>query len=388
MNIENFSQAVVSKYTSRDIATEHVRRPYVTSILTDELTDSTRVSILSMTGKQLAVMPVINDGQPPVSDSLMPFSLHEVSLMHYWVECGRSHHTFLQLRKKLHSMRGSGATDAQIQSVIDAMFTGLYSDRIDRKQDLEALQLCQVLSNISSDGTTYSGFNTTGWIHNDKYQYLIDGLQYSGEVFPTNTNPAIWLLNNLVDNSRGAPNEIWVGTKIRDWFLSWEGWRQYNLFQQPQRFMLNVDGVEVPAKGASLLYEIEGIRIICIDYKVSNISSIEDPSATDTTLRYPYQKYRIFNENAAVCLNTNTLGSLLYSPPQFDTTNPITTSINMNEKLNFYKSYNPKHPEKDSVYRSEGFSLAAVKDLSSIVALVNVAPSSPEPSEPSEPPEP
>ena len=360
-----FKEKVVEVINKESIENENSRRPYIIGLMNDRREESKVIEVFSMSNYRGAIMPIVARGKTPSHDSFAPVKLDKLSLMHFFVEAAHTEYTIAWATKKINSMKGQGASESDMEDLIAEIYSKLYLDRIIRLQDLLAYQVGQCLSNFTLDSNP--GFISSGLIKNsDIYQYKVEGLDavIDGlEMNPLNSNmpsynPIKYLLDRLVNTSRSEPNQIWMGDYWASWFLNNPAWKEMHptklMLEHKMKYTPAGTSSEVDALGANLLYDYNGIKFVHITKK----ATLFDNEGNKITRP-------VFNPNSIISLNTETLGSTVYSPV-YQKPRTGVTIISNNEKMNFYEVPQEGFPEKDGLYRSEGWCLGAILGTDSI----------------------
>jgi len=364
----NFKQKLVEVTNKESIENENSRRPYIIGVMGDNRSDSRKVSIFSMSNYRGAVMPLVARGNTPNWDSFAPVKASDLELMHFWVQAPHTEYTIAWAERIINSKLKQGASSSQIDDFIAEIYAKLYLDRIYRRNDLLALQVGQCLSNFTLDdaSNTTSGFISQGLIkQNDIFSYKIEGLEpvIDGTVIPADYNPIKFLIDKLVTSSKSEVNEIWMGDAWATWFLSSPAWKEMHptklMMERKMEYTPAGTSTSVAAEGATLLYEYDGIKFVHITKKATVLFQADANSPVERITK------PVFNSDSIISLNTETLGSIVYCPPVFKQ-NPVSRMISNNDKMNFYEVFDSVTPEKDSLYRSEGYCLGAITGTESI----------------------
>ena len=362
-----FDKEIARQLAELNIANEQLTRPYPIGIMRDEEVDADYILLETMSNFSGEVMPIINRGKAPSQDSLPKVTLSEVPLMHYWVELPLTEQTIIQTMNRVNRMRSAGKTEKEIVNMVNQVFGLNHSMRLQRWQDRLALQVCQVLSNYDLTGDF--GFTTENTLKNDLFTYKIEGLDpvIDGSAMnPANTitpaiHPVQYILDNLVSKTKEDANEIWMGDNWVDWFMKWPGWTQNYQFKTPEKVRYTPAGTsqEVDAKGVSLIHESNGFRFMHINKEVK----VSDNNGIVT-------KKKIFNPNSIICLNRETLGSVVFAPMYLEKENPNINMISDNSKLNYYQDWSTNRDihfaGKGSKFLSGGKCLGAITGIESI----------------------
>jgi hypothetical protein len=366
---EYFDKEITRELSERNIANEQISRPYVIGIMPDREEDADFILLENMSSFQGEVMPVVNRGKAPAQDTLPKVSMSEVQLMNWWLELPLSEQTIINTMRQVNRMKGAGKSEAEIITFINGVFGLNHSMRIQRWQDLLALEVGQSLSNFDNDGNDL-GFSTNNIFKSDYFNYRIDGLDDiidGSEMNPNNSirpaiHPVEYLLNKLASKTKDDANEFWLGDNWARWFMEWPGWTQNYNFKIPERYNYTPAGTstEVEAKGVRLIHESNGFKFMHIT-KEAIVSDDEGMLS----------KKKIFNPDSVICLNTEKLGSVVYAPMYLEKDNPLIDMISDNSKVNYYQDFTPdeKHIKwagKGRRFMSGGKCLGAITGIDSI----------------------
>ena len=363
--LDHFNEELTSETMDALMSNERSSRAYITEVLPDRQVEDgvSAVELYSMVNYTNEVMPINPRGGQPDQDDFPAFKAQKVELMSAWLEAPFSEQMIFTAANQLRAMKMHGASRAELEKFVTGLFAELFKSRRSRMQGLCAYQVGQVISNFAIDirggtpvGIDY-GFNSKDFARNSIHRYGLGdmGNILDGRSIVTN-HPVQYLLERLVQESKGEVNEIWMGKHWTDWFLSWEGWYRNDAIKLPQPLKSSTSEDKL-AKGASLLHEAYGVRFIGIHTDVV-------VSDNDGKLR----KVNAFEPDSIVALNTNTLGEFVYSKMWLND-NPAVKMLCNHPKLNLYQIYNTKNPEKDTLYRSGTNCLGAITGTKEMVRM-------------------